>query len=144
MSSKKSAYDEYYKNSEPFNTKHHWEPFRKLTKDLIVFKKVRPRMNGYIWVTKRDVIIALMIPKGSVVHCHGPHQKCRANRAVVLDTYEQDQGDNVFLTSQRSAHFKYIQNKVVRPVMPFSFRQGDCESGIHFFLTPSEAMKYYY
>lgn len=80
--------------------------------------------------------------------------KCRASRAKVLGIYEITQGDYKLRCdetklveeaySRRDSNFRYRVGKIVKPTVPFDKRFSmDCTSGIHFFLTKEEALKYF-
>ena len=111
---------------------------RVLTKDLVGYKRVKTEQANFSWKEKRYTI-ALLIPKGTIVHCSGSRRKCRARMAVVLDDYQVGPTKSL---RQWSDAIIYKQGKVVRPDRPFSLNLEECASGIHFFWEAREAQRY--
>ena len=102
--------------------------------ELIVFKKLR------------DVIIAkLRIPAGAKRTASLKGSKCRAERAIVLEIYDAVNPSIKYQTGRSLHHLSFIY-EVGKEVKPTEEYDGDirveCQSGIHFFMTEEEAIKY--
>jgi hypothetical protein len=76
------------------------------------------------------VICKIKIP-AAAKRSNATGRKCRAEYAIVLE------GEGF---SKHDRDFKYVVGETVRPTTPFNEnRWEECASGIHFFLTRSEA-----
>lgn len=94
-----------------------------------------------------DVIIKLLIPKGTKIYCLDPKDKHRAASAKVIEiTAFKSAEDFGYSPGGRRERFKsayskhddtfvYTVGKKVKPKYGFSMREDECESGIHFFRT---------
>lgn len=79
-------------------------------------------------------IVKLRIPADSP-RCNATGRKCRAARAVVLETPNHEPA-----FSQHDPVFKYVEGETVRPTVPFDEnRWRECAAGIHFYITRLEA-----
>ena len=101
--------------------------FRKgkmLTEDIIGYKKCRD-----------DVIIKLLIPRGAIVFSINGN-KCRTNKAKVLEIEGADRA---------ISNYKYMSYYVGDEFTVYNFNceyNAECASGIHFFMTKEEAVRY--
>ena len=101
--------------------------FRKgkmLTEDIIGYKKCRD-----------DVIIKLLIPRGAIVFSINGN-KCRTNKAKVLEIEGAD---------RTISNYKYMSYYVGDEFTVYDFNceyNAECASGIHFFMTKEEAVRY--
>ena len=94
--------------------------------EFIGYKKVYNRTRG-------AVVIGLRIPAGAKRVGGVIGRKCRASCVVAL-------GSGV---SNFDGSFKYTKGKKAKPKKPFNPDPlVECTSGIHFFLTPEEAVDY--
>lgn len=133
--------------------------FYVVEKPLHVFKKVHEHRG---W---SECVANLVIPKGAVIYAsptvfgadpwdfkqsplrrdlhHADHRKMRCSEARVHSIARIHDGEATDeARSRHDAHFKYLPKTNVRPVRKFSWRQEQCESGIHFFLNVSDAIEY--
>lgn len=72
-------------------------------------------------------------------------RKCRCDKARVLEIQDLDGNilDNVVAYSLHDPGFQYVAGKMIAPTLPFEEnRWEECASGIHFFITREEAVKY--
>lgn len=87
-------------------------------------------------------IVTLSIPANTRVRLStNDSGKCRAERAKVL-RIETLGGLEVVGVSAYSGHdtnFRYRVGRTVRPTRPFSTKDEECASGIHFFFTKALA-----
>ena len=101
--------------------------FRKgkmLTEDIIGYKKCRD-----------DVIIKLLIPRGAIVFSINGN-KYRTNKAKVLEIEGADRA---------ISNYKYMSYYVGDEFTVYDFNceyNAECASGIHFFMTKEEAVRY--
>lgn len=90
-----------------------------------------------------DLICKLFIPEDAIKLKGGSSNKCRTNKAKVLeivDIYNKPRRKGY---SMHDSKFVYMVGKEVRPKNGFDQdRWNECSSGIHFFLTREEAIKY--
>lgn len=110
-----------------YNTKGSLIEYRKgkiLTEDIIGYKKC-----------KFNVIVTLLIPRGSIVFSINGH-KCRTNRAKVIAI---DGADRAY------SKYKYMTYYVGDEFNIYDFNLQyniECAEGIHFFMTRQEAEDY--
>lgn len=107
---------------------------------MTVYKK-----GDYEW---RRVIITLVIPAGTPVIVgdeYGDDRrfKLRASRAQVVRIKSKD-GKKTYprAESMYDDRFTYKPGKIVRPQLRFDRSYNTCSSGIHFFATREEAVRY--
>jgi uncharacterized protein YjbI with pentapeptide repeats len=89
-------------------------------------------------------IVKLLIPEDAK-RSSATGRKCRASKAKVLDiqTIGGDSLGNVTAWSMHENSFVYKIGRIVEPSKPFDEnRWKECASGIHFFITRQEAVKY--
>ena len=89
----------------------------------------------------KSVIVTLEVPENALRHFSMDSGKVRVSEATVVDISPKP---GVF-SSVRSIHnleFKYVLGKTVRPEAGFDTSDDECASGIHGFLTRSEAENY--
>jgi len=115
-------------------------------------------MIGYKKVIGRDpithrntkpYIIELYIVKNTFIYV-GDCNKCRAEQAFFTKVYDfssgklipKEKAKRLKLRSEHDGNFTYIINKIIRPTTPYSMDHRTCDSGIHFFLTKTEAMSW--
>ena len=102
--------------------------------ELIVFKKLRD-----------DKIAKLRIPARAKRTASLRGNKCRAERAIVVDIYDLFNSKIKYQTG-RSLHDQNFIYEVGKEVEPTEEYDGDiraeCLPGIHFFMTEEEAKKY--
>lgn len=119
----------------------------RVTQPLYVFKKAKQNSS-----TRRNVIINLIIPVGALVHIpsntrYGDvacfDRKMRASKAIV-HSIVHEYGDCEFkqAVSDWNSSFQYKKGETVEPLRPFSIREGECRSGIHFFVSLTSALNY--
>ena len=104
-------------------------------KQYIGYKKLRD-----------NKLCKLLIYNNSKKH-KGECNKCRCNKALVLDIYDMKNKNVKFKegSSEYNYNFKYHTGDIVTPEYPFEDnRWYICESNIHFFLTEEEAVNYIY
>lgn len=91
------------------------------------------------------VIVKILIPDDAK-RSSGFSRKCRCDKAIVLEIQTVDGdplNDNIAAYSRYDPSFKYIKGKTVVPKKPFcEDRFEECASGIHFFITREEAVRY--
>jgi hypothetical protein len=110
----------------------------------LVIAQTRILADGELigWKKLENSLIAkLRIPE-SAKRSHAFGRKCRASEAVVVAIYE---GENEVVEgfSTHDVTFKYVKGEIVKPEEPFSDDwQNECASGIHFFITKTEAENY--
>jgi len=97
----------------------------------------------YVFKKLSDNVIAhLEVPK-KAKRSNAFSRKCRASKVKVIKLVDSD-GKNIkeaFSCYDRS--FKYTVGKIVKPILPFDDNwYNECGSGIHFFLTESEAKEF--
>ena len=95
-----------------------------LTDDIIGFKKC-----------KNNVIVKLLIPRGAIVFSINGN-KCRTNKAKVLEIEGADRA---------ISKYKYMSYYVGDEFTIYDFDcvyNKECSTGIHFFMTKEEAVKY--
>lgn len=95
-----------------------------LTDDIIGFKKC-----------KNDVIVKLLIPRGAIVFSINGN-KCRTNKAKVLEIEGADRA---------ISNYKYMSYYVGDEITVYNFDciyNKECSTGIHFFMTREEAVRY--
>ena len=87
------------------------------------------------------VIVKLEIAEDAK-RSNGTGRKCRCSKAKVLDIQTMDgESLGVEAYSGHDSTFKYKVGETVEPVEPFDDnRWEDCASGIHFFITRTEAV----
>jgi hypothetical protein len=99
--------------------------------DIPVFKKVY-LSNG------QAVIANLIVPAGTRVHV--THSKCRAAQAKVVSMFTRTGKPVMTARSGHNHSFKYAPGQVVKPTLRFGAqKEGDCASGIHFFIDVNRA-----
>lgn len=105
--------------------------------DLIGWKKARSNAVDEFRIVK------LLIPSDAE-RTNATGRKCRASKAVVLEV--QDMDGRALDSAAVSFHdpgFEYRAGETVAPEKPFcTDRWEECASGIHFFITRHEAVKY--
>lgn len=122
--------------------------FRQVTKPLHVFKKVFRGARHY-----GPVIANLIIPTGAHVYHNGDgafdarikihYRKMRASKAYVHSLVPlHGKLPLKSAVSGYSSNFVYRPGESVVPTEGFSYDDGACGSGIHFFLNLADAMKY--
>ena len=95
-----------------------------LTDDIIGFKKC-----------KNNVIVKLLIPRGAIVFSINGN-KCRTNKAKVLEIEGADRA---------ISSYKYMSYYVGDEITIYDFDciyNKECSTGIHFFMTKEEAVRY--
>lgn len=93
------------------------------------------------------IIVKLQITKNAL-RSSSTSRKCRCSEAKVLGFYDIDhspidieEGEKVI--SIHDYNFEYKLGKIVRPTEPFDpYRWNECSTGIHFFITFDEAVRY--
>lgn len=104
---------------------------------------------------KRYCLVKLEIPANATRY-QPRNSKCRASRAKVLAIYkvtiagmtgkcfrDKKPDNTIIAASRRDPSFVYIAGQMLRPKSPFDKRfDRECCSGIHFFLTEEEALKF--
>lgn len=107
-----------------------------LNKEIKVYKK-----------TKNNIIVTLIIPVGTIInipttYCeYSQHKrKCRAQYAVVADIRKGYKKLNI----AKSNYEYYVYYKDCEFVFPnrFSYSLATCDSGIHFFFSRKDAIRY--
>lgn len=98
------------------------------------------------------VIANLIIPAGALIYVESDAfsvaygdslfiRKMRASRAFVHSLVTQTKQTTVTTAvSGYSKAFKYTTGSVVEPAEPFSKREDQCDSGIHFFINMKDAL----
>ena len=98
-----------------------------------------PEEGSFIaWKTcGNNVIVKLLIPEDAQ-RSSATSRKCRASKAKVLEIFGADKA-----YSRYDSSFIYEKGKTIEPIGSFSGdRWDECASGIHFFITRSEAEAY--
>lgn len=108
----------------------------------------RTATDLYVWKALRNERVAfLRIPKGSAVIAGGQSKKCRASQAEVLNIF------NVHLPvgmvnqvkagrSMYDESFVYEVGSTVAPTQRFDTMQLECSTGIHYFHSVEDALKW--
>jgi hypothetical protein len=95
-----------------------------------------------VWIGSKPIILKLQIPSDAARTSCTKNRKCRAERAIVLESFGNSETEKVF-HSQFDQSFTYRVGAIVVPREQFnSDWKEDCKSGIHFFLTREEAECY--
>ena len=95
-------------------------------------------------ISKRYGIVKLLIPEDAK-RSSATGRKCRCDKALVLQIQDLEGNvlDNVVAYSFHDHGFRYIAGEMVTPSLPFEEnRWEECASGIHFFISREEAVKY--
>lgn len=115
--------------------------------EFIGWKKARvySEVRDYRYISLDECIIKLQIPEDARRSCAFSN-KCRCDKAKVLGIYDLG-GDplpsNTVAHSIRDNSFRYATGEVVTPREPFDDDLfNECSSGIHFFMSREEAVKY--
>ena len=111
---------------------------------MIVWKKGKLE-NG------RKVIIELELFKHTRIYFSPWERKYRCDKALVRGIYSL-RGQRLYSDPMayglwagyvgEGKAFSYTVGKIVKPRKPFSYRNDVCASGIHFFLTRTEARRF--
>lgn len=136
--------------SEGFLKPRGWRGFYKVKRPLHVWKAaaIHDPTSVAPWMI-RYVVVELEIPKGSMVFSDALHntaklamwidnRKCRADKAIVKSIV----GGYAQCHSLQDEEFIYKVGETVKPTEPFSKRNRQCASGIHFFYDRSDAEKW--
>lgn len=117
-----------------------------LNEPIIGYKKcaVKPSYDLTERKNQKNVIVKLEIPKGAVVFCING-SKCRTNKAKVLSIFDQHGGENRYKAAYSITTintFTYEVGETIE-VMDFDTMYNvECSTGIHFFMTEREAIRY--
>nr|DAK07426.1 MAG TPA: pentapeptide repeat protein [Ackermannviridae sp.] len=89
-----------------------------------------------------DLIVKLLIPEDAR-RLSAAGRKCRCDKAMVLEIQNLD-GTNAGTTaySTHTENFAYVVGQTVTPDSFCEDRWQECSSGIHFFITREEAVRY--
>ena len=131
---------------------------KELEKDIIAYKAafIVVYKNGeYI---AKPVVVKLLIPAGALVTTGFKRKpsmpminfnKQRANMAIVKKIYSYDMKyaykSSTIAHSNYAHYFTYrVGEKVVPAIIPFDVNPfAECSSGIHFFISKEQAMRYF-
>ena len=155
------TYDYFMGHVRPYknDTTHH---FYTVTKPLHVFKKIRVHTKdlsevdlsqGSLCGLHYNAIANLIIPVNAIIHCQPigfelamsriNYRKMRASKAKVHSIALIKTKQLVSIgRSSMSYKFIYMPGKIVSPERTFSMIPYTCESGIHFFLSLPDALRY--
>ena len=91
---------------------------------------------------RNDLIVKLLIPEDAR-RLSATGRKCRCDKAEVLEIQNLD-GTNAGTTaySTHTENFAYVVGQTVTPDSFCEDRWQECSSGIHFFITRDEAVRY--
>ena len=108
---------------------------------FIGFKKA----DGVVNCSYKDVIVKLQITEDAK-RSSATTRKCRCSKAVVLGFYDLDHNElpnDITVESKYTSSFKYVVGETIEPLEPYEENRWiECASGIHFFMTFDEAVKY--
>jgi hypothetical protein len=125
--------------------------FYKVLEDMHVFKKT------YTWGQRvpTSCITNLIIPAGATIYVDYRYssdsyrwnrretRKLRASTAIVHSSFTTEGKEYVDVSfSGRGPGFLYVAGNRVNPEYKFSYKEYQCESGIHFFLRLKDALEY--
>ena len=103
-----------------------------------------PSVGAFVaWKKCRDdLIVKLLIPEDAR-RLSATGRKCRCDKAEVLEIQNLD-GTNAGTTaySTHTENFAYVVGQTVTPDSFCEDRWQECSSGIHFFITRDEAVRY--
>ena len=112
------------------------------------FKTINHEITVYKSIGNHVVMLSLPVGTRIYVGCWNLNkQKCRADQARVVAIFKlSSSGDYISdIKSNRSswcAEITYRVGEIVKPKRPFHTLELECASGIHFFYTLKEAMRW--
>lgn len=136
-------YNSYFNEADINNVKFTNEPPIPLAcpseGSFIGWKKISNYKENY----DGEYVVKLLIPEDAK-RSSATSNKCRCNKAKVLEITNIDNGSNVdIITNSLWTNCVYKVGEIVYPDSFDEDRWNECSNGIHFFIDKQEAINYY-